>query len=242
MSARVRQKTTDLAGRGSLIIGVMNHSTLGLRALLLVAASTIALACSTSTGSTSGGSSGIVGTQSTAAAVAGPADTHCAGKPVVVVDPAACSASETDAGHAHDDDAGDDGGARDHDAGGGADEYGATLFGSEGEDDECKYHVKWTSTAVLKDTDVTFAIAATKRKDSSAVAAAKPYAEIFLNDTTPGPNTAVKTTETSPGNYTIGPVRFSQSGAWTVRFHFAADCADGETSPHGHAAFFVNVP
>lgn len=186
-----------------------------------------------------------MGPQSTAAAVAGAADTHCAGRPIVVVDPAACTATaaETDAGHTHDDDAGD-AAAHDHDGGAeqGKGEYGATLYGSEGADDECKYLIKWTSSPVTANADVTLAVVATNRKDASPVAAAKPYAEIFLDDRTPGPNTDVRTTETSPGNYTIGPVRFSKPGKWTVRFHFSADCADGETSPHGHGAFFVNVP
>jgi len=217
------------------MLGSMNRTTLG-RSALLVLGSSVFIACSSSTGSTSGGTA-PTGAQSTAAAVAGAADTHCAGKPVVVVDPAACTASETDAGHAHDEDAGDhDGGAEE---GGG--EHGTTLHGSEGEDDECKYHVRWTSSPVTANGDVTLAVVATYRKDSSPVAAAKPYAEIFLDDTTPGPNTPVTTAETSPGNYTIGPVRFSKAGKWTVRFHFSADCADGETSPHGHVAFFVNV-
>ncbi len=216
------------------MIEPMNRTTLGLGAVLFLASSAVVLACSSSTDTTP------TGTQSTAASVAGAADTHCAGKPVVVVDPAACTATESDAGHTHDEDAGD----HDHDGGAeeGKGEYGDTQYGSEGEDDECKYHVKWTSSPVTKDGDVTLAIVATKRADSSPVAAAKPYAEIFLNDTTPAPNTPVQTTETSPGNYTIGPVRFNQSGRWTVRFHFSADCNDGETSPHGHAAFFLNVP
>lgn len=207
------------------MIELMNRTMLG-RGALLLAASAGVIACSSSTSNTPP----APGTQSTAASVAGAGDAHCAGKPVVVVDPAACTAHSADAG------------ARDGGAEEGAGEYGKTLYGSEGEDDECKYHVKWTSSPVTRDADVTLAIVATKRADSSPVAAAKPYAEIFLNDTTPAPNTPVQTTETSPGNYTIGPVRFSQSGTWTVRFHFAAGCTDGETSPHGHAAFFLNVP
>jgi hypothetical protein len=216
------------------MLGSMNRTTLALSALLVLGTSVV-IACSSSTSSTGGGG----GAQSTGAAVAGAADTHCAGKPIVVVDPAACT--ESDAGV--EPDAGDSGVKMHEEAdGGAADEYGATLYGSEGEDDECKYHVTWTSSPVTANADVTLAIVATNRKDSSPVAAAKPYAENFLDDQTPGPNTPVSTTETSPGKYTIGPVRFSKPGKWTVRFHFAADCADGETSPHGHIAFFVNVP
>ena len=212
----------------------MTRSSLGLGAAFLFLTSAVALACSSSTNNTPAGG----GNQSTAAAVAGAADTHCAGKPVVVADQAACHpAPDAGDGHDHDHDAGEtaDGGAP-------ADEEGATLFGSEGEDDECKYHVKWTSTPVTLNGDVTFAIAATNRKDSSPVAGAKPYAEIFLSKTKAAPNTPVQTTETSPGNYTIGPVKFDVAGKWNVRFHFAAECRDGETSPHGHVAFFVNVP
>jgi hypothetical protein len=206
----------------------MNLSTFGLGAALIVPASALVIACSSKTNDTP---APTTGTQSTAAAVAGPADSHCAGKEVVVVDPAAChpaDAGEVDAGEA--------------DAGVPKSDFGATLFGSEGDDDDCKYHVKWTSTAVTSGADVTLAIVATNLKAGTPVAAAKPYAEIFLTDTHPGPNTPVQTTETSPGNYTIGPVKLDVSGKWTVRFHFAADCEDGETSPHGHVAFFLNVP
>jgi hypothetical protein len=212
----------------------MNRSSVGLRVALALAASAVVLACSSSkTGD--GGSSGSTGAQSTAAAVAGAADTHCAALPVVVVDPSIChAAADPDAGHDHD--------AGDVDAGAPVEESAPVLFGSEGDDDDCKYHVKWTSSPVAKDTDVTLAVVTTYRSDSKPVTGAAPYAEIFLDDTHPGPNTAVKTTETSPGSYTIGPVRFDASGKWTVRFHFSADCTDAVSSPHGHVAFFVNVP
>ena len=101
----------------------------------------LVVACSSSTSNTSSG--GTPTATSTAAAVQGPADTHCAGKPVVVVDPAVCHV-EADAGHDHDHDAGaEDAGAEPAGA-----DYGQTLYGSEGEDDDCKYHVKWQSTAV----------------------------------------------------------------------------------------------
>ena len=175
------------------------------------------------------------GTTSTAAAVAGPASTLCSGKPVVVVNPAVCHVEE-DAGHGHEPDAGEP------DAGAPASEYPDTLYGSEGDDDDCKYHVKWQSTAVAIGSDVTFAIVATTRSDNAPLAGATPYAEIFLDETHPAPNTPAKTVETSPGNYTIGPVRFDKAGNWTVRFHFHDECTDSEESPHGHVAFFVKVP
>jgi hypothetical protein len=208
----------------------MLRSTLVSRGALVLSASVLVAACSSKTSDT--GSSGGVGGMSTAAAVSGAADAHCAGTPVVVVDPAVCLVPPPaeDAGAA--------------DAGGAAPvaESAATLYNSEGDDDDCKYHVKWQSTTVAVNTDVTLSLSATTRSDNKPVTAAKPYAEIYLSDAHGAPNTPVATTEVSPGNYTIGPVRFDARGTWTVRFHFRSECDDSATSPHGHVAFFVNVP
>ncbi|MEA2749814.1 MAG: hypothetical protein QOI41_3957 [Myxococcales bacterium] len=219
----------------------MNHhhrmSSASFRLALVSGLGTCALvvACSSSTSSTPAPTPASF---STAAAVTGAADTHCAGK-LTEVSQAACHATPAaeDAGTA------DDAGHTDTDSGApAAVDYGPTQNGSEGEDDDCKYHVKWQSTAVTQNSDVTFQIVATVRKDNSALAGAEPFAEIFLNETHPAPNTKVVTTETSPGTYTIGPVRFDASGNWNVRFHFNDQCTDSEESPHGHAAFFVKVP
>jgi hypothetical protein len=204
--------------RSSLSLGFLGAVVLG--------ASAFVMACSSSKTETPA--------TSTAAAVSGAADTHCAGKPVVVASQAKC---HVDAGAT-----GTDSGAGAADGGAPKSDFGDTLFNSEGDDDDCKYHVKWQSTAVAQNSDVTFSVVPTNRKDSSAVTGAKPYAEIFLDETHPAPNTPVQTSETTPGTYTIGPVRFDAAGKWTVRFHFAADCDDGEDSPHGHVAFFVKVP
>ncbi len=122
-------------------------------------------------------------------------------------------------------------------------QFGVTLNNAEGDDDDCKYHVKWTATAVCQGKGgVTFTVTTTKKNDKSTAAAAKPYIEAFLSDTHPAAS-AGNATETSPGVYTIGPVVFDASGKWTVRFHFYGDCGDDPAdSPHGHAAFFVQVP
>lgn len=219
----------------------MNRS-LGLAsagAVILVATSLV-IACSSSDSTAT-----PTGPQSTTAAVTGAPDTHCSGKPVVAVDPAACHPADAGDGREHGHDAGAEAGA---DAGAApgevdeANEYGATRFGSEGDDDECKYHVAWTSSPVAQNSDVTLQIVASHRADSSPVVGAEPYSDIFLDATHPGPTTDVKTVETSPGHYTVGPVLFDKAGKWNVRFHFSAGCADGDESPHGHVAFFVNVP
>jgi hypothetical protein len=177
-------------------------------------------ACTTSSG-------GITG--ATGSAVAGPEDSHCG--TTVVVDPAACMlAADAAAPDAAADDGGPSGG------------YGATLFNAEGDDDDCKYHVKWTATAIQRGIDVTFNLTLTAKKDGSPVRAAPLRAEVFLNDTHPAPNTDQKSPETSAGVYGVGPIRFDAAGRWTVRFHFHEECDDATTSPHGHAAFFVDVP
>ena len=165
--------------------------------------------------------------------VSGAKDEHCGAKKQVTTQ-AACS---PDAGHSHDTDAMamDDAGAMS--------EYGATLYNDEGDDDECKYHVKWTASPVAQGKDVTFTVVATNKSDGSALKAAPIRAEVFLDDTHPGPNTNQTSKESATaGTYTVGPIRFDKPGKWTVRFHFFEDCADGEESPHGHVAFYVQVP
>jgi hypothetical protein len=150
-------------------------------------------------------------------------------------DAAATDTEATDAGV----DAGsaDDGG----DSGGG--DYGPTLYNFEGDDDDCKYHVKWSSTAVKENVGVTFAVTATRLIDGAAATGANVELEVFLDTSHPTPTTDIPNTESSGGNYKVGPVVFDAPGKWTVRFHFYEMCSDEpEDSPHGHAAFFVNVP
>src|SRR4051812_30393751 len=93
---------------------------------------------------------------STAAAVKGTADAHCAGKPAQATDPAVCKME----GMAT------------------ADDYGDTMSGSEGDDDDCKYHVRWTSTDVAESQDVTFRVVVTKKTDESALTGANPAVEV----------------------------------------------------------------
>jgi hypothetical protein len=48
--------------------------------------------------------------------------------------------------------------------------------------------------------------------------------------------------EISPGTYRVGPILFDKPGRWVVRFHFFETCFDAPDSPHGHAAFYIQVP
>ncbi len=157
---------------------------------------------------------------STGGPVDGPADTHC-GDTVQPTDPAVCMATGTPPEeHEH-----------------------PPLYGSEGDDADCKYHVKWSAADIGQDTDVTFTLTVTSKVDGKPVTGAKPYAHAFLDDTHPAPNANAQTTEDPQGTYTIGPMRFDASGKWTVQFHFFSECTEvDEATPHSHVAFYVSVP
>lgn len=118
-----------------------------------------------------------------------------------------------------------------------------TLFNAEGDDDDCKYHVAFSATCIERNRDVTLTLHASNRSDDSALVGATPTTEIYLSDTHLAPNTRPKATVVEPGVYKIGPVRFDKPGRWTLRFHLFEECLDArEDSPHGHVAFYVDVP
>lgn len=122
-------------------------------------------------------------------------------------------------------------------------EYGETQYNAEGNDDDCKYRVKFNVSSARKGDRATFTATLTNLATSQPVTGAMTRAEVFLSDIHPAPNTGADTTESTPGTYVIGPIQFDASGRWTVRFHYFEDCSDSvEDSPHGHIAFFVDVP
>ena len=162
--------------------------------------------------------------------VSGADDSHC-GSTVVTVDQGACTPDMADAGPGAADAGADTG-----------DDYGDTLYGTSGDDDDCKYHVTWSSTTVCENQAVTFHVHLTAKDGGAPELGAMPYIEAFLNDTHPAPNSGATFTDKGGGDYDIGPMTFDAAGRWTVRFHFFSNCTDSETSPHGHAAFFVDVP
>jgi len=166
--------------------------------------------------------------------VAGALDTHCKGADggvmATVVGECLTGSEPTDAA------------APEPDGGAPTSDYGETQFNAEGDDDDCKYHVKWTATAIRARSNVSFDVTLTKLADMTPATGAGVRAEIFLTDTHPAaPPPAA--TESAGGKYTVGPINFDAAGDWTVRFHFYETCNDApEDSPHGHAAFFVHVP
>jgi hypothetical protein len=180
---------------------------------------------------------------STAAAITGPADMHCTvGGVAVKMEIGAClmggSGTPTvDAANA-DSDGGADGGAS-----GGTSDFGATLDNAEGDDDDCKYHVSWTSTEVKENAGVTFEVTVTRLADGMPATGADVQIEAFLDTTHPTPTIVIPTNELGGGKYRVGPLVFDKPGNWTVRFHLYEMCSDqNQDSPHGHAAFYVQVP
>jgi hypothetical protein len=121
--------------------------------------------------------------------------------------------------------------------------YGATQYNSEGDDDDCKYHVKFTNTAIHRNQNVTFTVTANTLADGQPATGADVLGEVFLSDTHPAPNSGQATTEKAGGVYDVGPILFDAQGRWTVRFHLHEDCQDAtDDSPHGHIAFYIDVP
>jgi hypothetical protein len=129
--------------------------------------------------------------------------------------------------------------------------YGTTMYGTSGDDDDCKYHVSYFVGGICEDESVYFVVTAAYKMGGKPLTGANPLAEVCLNDTHIGPPKidsippqGLQTAkESPPGTYTIGPIQFDQSGRWTVRFHFYENCYDTlDDSPHGHAAFFMDVP
>jgi hypothetical protein len=121
--------------------------------------------------------------------------------------------------------------------------YGDTMYGTEADDDDCKYHVVYSTTPVCDPAGATFTVTVTKKVDEKPLTGASAHVEAFLSDVHLSPTTNPHSTEQAGGVYAIGPVKFDKPGKWTVRFHFFETCSDTPAdSPHGHAAFFIDVP
>jgi hypothetical protein len=181
---------------------------------------------------------------------AGGPDTHCDGVPPQPVSLASCMVLP--------DASGDDGGGGDTSGDAGpplpcgedGPAYGTTMYGTSGDDDDCKYHVSYSVGGICENEGVYFVVTATQLANQMPLTGANPLIEVCLNDTHPSPGADAPppagqqvTREGSPGTYTIGPIQFDTPGKWTVRFHFYETCYDTlDDSPHGHAAFFMDVP
>jgi hypothetical protein len=212
------------------------------------------IACSSGSSGNGGGNDAAATCAMPGGAVSGPQDTHCIVNGMRVAQPTSMASCYVDAAAGGDDGggggndggaAGDDGGAVDAgDIGNCGDpEFGATMFNQSAADDDCKYDVTWTSTPICENSPVTFTVTAKNRTDNSPLTGAAASWDAGLNCAHTSPSIPSGGTETSPGTYTVGPIVFDKPGKWVVRFHFYENCFDiVETSPHGHAAFWIQVP
>ncbi len=94
---------------------------------------------------------------------------------------------------------------------------------------------------------VTFNVTVTKLADNTPATNADVVLESYVADDLFHviPNNGTMTTETPAGSgkYVMKPIKFDQSGRWVVRFHFYENCDDIlDDSPHGHVAFYYDVP
>jgi hypothetical protein len=216
----------------------------------------LAFACSSSNGASGGEDASIDAVEallepnagtcgSPGGPVSGPEDNHCeapdGGEIVQVTTVAGCTA---DAGPPGGDDAGD-GGVDAGDIGNcGNSDYGPTMDNNWGSDDDCKYDVMWTSTPICENQPVYFTVQVSKRTDHSPLTGANAGPDVVLACDHPISNIPRDPSpEIAPGVYEVGPIVFDEPGQWVFRFHFNETCFDlAPDSPHGHAAFYVNVP
>jgi len=169
--------------------------------------------------------------------VSGPADTHCLDAPgdPVIQEIGKCQTGAIDEGSAG---AGGAGGEA-------QEEPYETRYSNSAADDDCKYDASFSSTCITVGKPVTFTLELDKRSGGMATGAVPDSPEIFLeaNHSHISPSNAIKAPEGPAGTYEIGPVVFDRSGRWVVRFHFFEWCSDvPEDSPHGHVAFYIDVP
>jgi hypothetical protein len=135
--------------------------------------------------------------------------------------------------------------AADDDAAADEEEEHETNTGNEAADDDCKYHVSFSNTCIRLNEPVTFTVKLDTLSDGKPAKGAEPSnPEIFLEEGNhPSPSNDIRATEGPDGTYEIGPIVFDRSGRWVVRWHFFEDCSDiPEDSPHGHVAFYIDVP
>jgi hypothetical protein len=131
------------------------------------------------------------------------------------------------------------------DTGAADDEEFGVFYGREADDDDCKYHVSFTNTCIQQNQPVTFTVKLTRKSDGSVAAGALPSnPEIYMEaDNHLSPSNNIKAPESPSGTYAIGPIEFDRPGRWVVRFHFFETCSDiPDDAPHGHAAFYIDVP
>jgi hypothetical protein len=199
--------------------------------------------------------------------VPGPVDAHCENRPLGVSDPSICLVSgASPAPNSASGSGGADSGASPSGAAGlgaaGADcnlshdsGYGDTLYNASGADDDCKYDVTWSATAIQKNQPFTLTVTATNKTTGApldtitdqapgkpALSRIEPFMPCEPSHLAPTSDYEAPVTRLDPGKFSVGPVVFDESGRWVIRYHLYEECLNNVTTPHAHIAFFVDVP
>lgn len=166
------------------------------------------------------------------APASGPADTHCtdsSGAPIVQ-SIGACVTGATGAAAPAGEDVPEQ-------------EFGV-FYGTAASDDGCKYDVSFSHSCIVQNQPVTFDVTLRNKSDGSAATGARPTTvEAYMESGHISPSNTFRGPEGPSGTYAIGPVVFDRPGRWVVRFHFFETCSDiPADSPHGHTAFYIDVP
>lgn len=210
---------------------------------LLCAAAALGVACSDDDPDPGGGQ--CIGGEG---AVAGEPDTHCIaedGSEIVQAIGACVTGAAAPEDEEHEHEEGEEhaeGEDHEHEEG----EDHGILTGREADDDDCKYRVRFENTCVAVNEPVTFTLSLTRKFDGMPGAGTTPaFPEVFFADevTHISPSTNITAVEGPAGTYDIGPIVFDRSGRWVIRFHYFENCSDlTADSPHGHVAFYIDVP
>ena len=208
-----------------------------------------------------GSSSSAPGATFPSGEIIGPPDSHCAAPDggltiqtigvCQVIDPKHVPSNQSTCGVTFNEDGGtaatDLDASTTDDAGAPTNGYGSTMYGSAGNDDDCKYYVSWIATPIQEGADTYFTVTVIRLQDMKPATCAGVIPDVSLDPLDGGislhglPGTP-PSPEIMPGVYKVGPLRFDKPGTWTARFHFFEECTDSDDSPHGHAAFYINVP
>lgn len=194
--------------------------------------------------------------------VAGPEDTHCAdGTGAAIAQPvgkcvhgdlgAGGTGGEGDQGHAGAGDvdhahAGAGGAGSDHEHEEGGEEPYEVRYNDRAADDDCKYDASFSTSCLTLNAPVTLTLKLRQRTTGDLGQGASPDSpEIYLanNPQHISPSLGITATEGPSGQYAIKGVVFDVPGRWVVRFHYFEECSDvSADSPHGHVAFYLDVP
>jgi hypothetical protein len=184
-----------------------------------------AVGCSSSDSPATGGTDAATASDGGAGPVSGKIDDHC-GTMVQKTNPAVCEYKAP------------------ADAGAEPEETPELRFNAESDDDDCKYHISFTTTPVSKNADVSITLKVTMKDGGGPAKEADPEVNIITaDDKHIAPETTPTVVESPDGTYKIGPVKFDQSGRWKLIFHLYEECSDiPKDSQHGHASFWFDVP